>query len=204
MRKINVVKTLPESMFVAFSGGVDSVVMADVARKRGVDVTLAFYHHGNAFADTEQAFAEEYAHNNRYKIVLSRCTDKLSGSKEKFWRDSRYSWFKSISGCVATGHNLDDAVEWYLMTALQGRGQYMTYSHANVIRPMLTTKKMHILEYAKYMNLKWLEDPSNSNESFTTRNKVRSQLVPLVQDINPGIYNIVRKRCHEKAHNIVV
>lgn len=200
MQRIEVTKTLPDSIYVAFSGGVDSVVMAHTAKSRGVDVTLAFFDHGNEFAKVEHDFVHYFANKNSYKLIIGAGNSTIVGSKEKFWRDSRYNWFKSLDGTVVTGHNLNDAVEWYLMTCLRGQGQYMEYEHANVVRPLITTSKDEILSYAEFYKLEWLTDPSNDDVNFTVRNRVRKELVPIATSIDSSLFSIVKKRCHQKAH----
>ena len=196
--KLNVVKTLPPNLWIAFSGGVDSVVLTHLALSKGITVGLAHYHHGNDLADAEYRFVKQFATDHSLLLSVGWCDSAPTGSKEKFWRDSRYKFFKSVDCTVATGANLDDAVEWYLMTCLRGRGEFMPYTHANVIRPLLLTKKEKILAYAKHHNLEWFEDPNNSDPEFTQRNKVRHEILPKCLEVNPGLYNMVKKRIFEK------
>jgi tRNA(Ile)-lysidine synthase len=191
---INVVKTLPQNIYIAFSGGVDSVVLLHKAMSKNKNVTIAFFHHGNDFADIEQDFAIKTAKELNVPIIIGKCEKELFGSKEKFWRDERYKFFKSLNGTVATGHNLDDAVEWYLLTCLRGEGHFMKYINENVIRPLILTTKDDILSYAKKNNLNWLEDTSNSDPEFTYRNKIRLGILPKCLEINNGLYTTVSNK----------
>lgn len=199
---INIVKKLPKKLYVAFSGGVDSVVMTHLARDKGIDVTLAFFDHGDEYASVETSFVQQYAKNNNFNLVTERCNEQMTGSKESFWRVSRYNWFKTLDGLVATGHQLDDAVEWYLMTCLRGEGHYMPYSHSNVVRPLLKTRKTEIVKYAEQNKLSWLEDLSNQDVNFTVRNKVRHQLLPIAEEMSPGLFGIVKNKIHKKTFNV--
>lgn len=196
---VSFIRTLPHTVYVAFSGGVDSVVVAHKLISQRRDVTLAFYHHGNEFADQEESFVDSFAKDFNVPVIKGRCQERCVGSKEKFWRDSRYEFFRKIQGCVATGHNLDDAVEWYMMTAIRGEPHYMEYRHANVVRPLLLTRKSSILEYANKENLKWLEDPSNSDTSFTARNKVRHEILPACFEINPGLHTTIANQLRRRV-----
>lgn len=191
---LNVFKTLPKHLYIAFSGGVDSCALTHLACSKGIEVTLLHYHHGNALADLELSFTEEYARKMQLPLIVERCSSIPQGSREKFWRDSRYAFFKSLDGAVATGANLDDAVEWYLMTSLRGRGEFMPYSHANVVRPLLLVEKSKILAYATHHGLQWFEDPNNADPDFTARNKVRHEILPKCLEVNPGLYSTVKKK----------
>ena len=199
---MNTIKTLPQFLHIAFSGGIDSVVLTHLALSKGVKVALAHYHHGTDFSDVELEFAKKFALDNSLALTVDWCRQEQVGSKEKFWRDCRYKFFKSLDTPVATGANLDDAVEWYLMTSLRGRGEFMAYSHGNVIRPLLLVKKEKIVEYAKKHNLVWLHDDSNDNPEFTARNKIRQQILPKCFEVNPGLYTTVKKRIFEKEFTV--
>jgi tRNA(Ile)-lysidine synthase len=201
---INVVRTLPQNIYIAFSGGVDSVVLLHKALSKNKNVTLAFFHHGNDLAKDEQEFAIETANRLNIPIIIGKCNKELTGSKEKFWRDERYKFFNSLPDTVATGHHLDDVVEWYLLTCLRGEGHYIPYNNKNVIRPLLLTSKNDILEYAIENNLKWFNDVSNTDPEFTYRNKIRLEILPKCLEINPGLYttisNKIRKILSLKEH----
>lgn len=195
---LNVLRTLPKHLYVAFSGGVDSCVLAHLAQSKGIEVTLLHYHHGNALADLELSFTEAYARQVGLPLIVERCTQPVQGSREKFWRDSRYAFFKSVGGTVAVGANLDDAVEWYLLTSLRGRGEFMPYSHANVVRPLLLVEKAKILAYAAHHGLQWFEDPNNADADFTARNKIRHEILPKCLEVNPGLYSTVKKKIFDR------
>jgi tRNA(Ile)-lysidine synthase TilS/MesJ len=120
-------------------------------------------------------------------------------NKESTWRDDRYEWFHSLSGPVVTAHTLDDAVEWYMMTCLRGRGEFMSYQNKNVIRPFILTRKSELQEHAVEMNLSWWDDTTNYDPSFSLRAKVRKILVPVAEDCEPGLHTMVRRRLIEKV-----
>lgn len=115
-----IVSKLPKKMFVAVSGGVDSVATALALRDRGIDVTIAHYHHRiDDFSEQEFDFTVRFATANGFPLVVESCTEKhRQGSKEQFWRNSRRQFFTKLGGLVATGHTLDDCVEWYLYLSL--------------------------------------------------------------------------------------
>jgi tRNA(Ile)-lysidine synthetase-like protein len=190
-------------LYVAVSGGVDSMAILHHL-KRKFDVTvLHFIHNDSDTAYQEFQFVYEYCVTNNipaiYKFQKEERTPKQS--QEEYWRNGRYDFFKNIKGTVVTGHTLDDAVEWYLFSAFNGLGKFMEYSHANVIRPYLTTKKEDIVHYAKRNNVIWLEDESNVDVSFAARNRIRHNILPEVLKVNPGIYKVVKKRILQKVND---
>ena len=81
----------------------------------------------------------------------------------------------------------------------------MSHSNGNVIRPLITTRKSRIVEYARAHQLEWLEDPSNSDPEFATRNYIRTNLIDPALGVNPGLFNMVARNIQrltrEKAHH---
>lgn len=203
---MNVLRTLPNKVIVAFSGGIDSSVMLHLALKNR-EVVLGTFDHKNETSDQEIAFAEEVSSNFNIPLIIGSTQEHYSkgDSKEKFWSKCRNDWFNSLQHSVVTGHNLDDALEWYLMTSLTGNGgYYMDYSNKNVLRPLLCITKKEIIDYATKYNVKYISDPTNDDLSFNLRNKVRHELVPIVSKINPGIYSTIRRNIIRKTSTVVI
>lgn len=200
---MHVLKTLPDTVAVAVSGGVDSLVLLHWLSQRR-EVTAVHYKHDSDFAEQEYTFVSKFcqAHGINLITQTQKPTSQQNLSQEEYWRRDRYEFFKSISMPVCTGHTLDDAVEWYLFSSLNGQGHYMEYSHANVIRPLLITRKTELLEYAITNHIEWLEDPSNSDVDFAARNRIRHEIIPAALKVNPGLYTMVRKRIVKKVNNV--
>ena len=56
----------------------------------------------------------------------------------------------------------------------------------NIIRPLLCLSRKDILEYLKDRGLKYVDDSTN-NEDLYTRNKIRLNIIPLLETINPSV-----------------
>lgn len=207
---INLFRKLPKDIGIAFSGGIDSSVLLDIALRQNKNVTILTYHHS-----TEQSSKEVY-HSIEIKkqygipliIVAQRELPKPGESREAFWSKQRKEWFNSLDMNVVTGHNLNDAAEWYLMTAVIGKGgQYIDYSNKNVSRPLLVTPRVVIEQYAEKNKLNCIIDESNTDVTFAKRNLVRAELLPKVLEINPGFLNTIKrniiKREREKDLKII-
>lgn len=198
MAKFHYTKSVPEKIYVACSGGADSVACADILASWR-DVTLLHYHHGEAVGDHERNMVEKLANKLNVPLITAEYTgEPIVSNKESQWRENRYRWFHSFDVPVVVAHTLDDAVETYLMTCLRGQGQYMNYNKGNVIRPFLLTRKQALLSHLAEHGVQWFEDPSNADEGFALRNRIRHTLVPVVADIEPGVYNMVRRRIIER------
>jgi tRNA(Ile)-lysidine synthase len=103
---------------------------------------------------------------------------------------------------VVTGHNLNDAAEWYLMTALIGKGgQYINYSNKNVSRPLLVTSRAIIEAYAKSNNVNYIVDGTNFDINFNKRNLVRAQLLPKVLEFNQGFLNTIKRNIIKRENS---
>lgn len=118
---------------------------------------------------------------------------------EEWWSNHRNDWFHSFEDPVATGHHLDDALEWYVMTCARGEGHWMSYSNQNVIRPLLTNPKSELYEYAEFHGLEYITDPNNFNAEWSLRTAVRNKLVPkIIETFGKGYYTMVKKKLIEK------
>lgn len=178
--------------------------MAHLAMRMNRDICLVYFNHGDFVSDFELETVEKFAYTHKLPLYSWNNDDvESSTSREKSWRDARYKVFHSLDGPIATGHNLDDAVEWYMLTCLRGRGEFMEYSNKNVIRPLILTKKTDIYKYAETYGIDWYEDPSNLNVEWTSRNRIRHNILPECLKINPGLYSIVKKRIFNKTLGMI-
>lgn len=189
----------PQDVYLAFSGGIDSVALLHNLIKRKFKVTLLHVHHNTKWCDEERNFAIDTAKECGIDLVTFTIPkyDK-STSLESFWSKHRNDIFLSMDKPVLTGHNLDDAIEWYMMSTFQGTVKLLNYQNRNILRPMLGIRKADIVKYVDFFKLKYLEDPTNEDLNFNLRNKVRHALLPNVEMIFPGIAKTVLRLIREK------
>lgn len=194
MSKWTYAKSVPEKLYVACSGGIDSVATAAILSEWR-DVTLLHFSHTDHAAVKELEIVSNLAYQLNVPLITGYQTkEQKAGNTEAQWRDARYDWFHSLDMPVATGHTLDDAVEWYLMTCLRGRGEFMPIENKNVFRPFLLTEKTDLVVYALKHGLTWWDDPTNHDPAFSLRSRVRNRLVPVAEECEPGLKNIVKRR----------
>ncbi len=192
---IHVQGKIPRTVYVAFSGGVDSVAVVDFLR-RNHTVVLAHINHGNEISSAEQAFVEQFAEKRQLPLLLKqgKAEKPADESWEEHWRNERYQFLHSINGTVITCHHLDDCVETWLWNMCNGRDQTIAYRNVNVIRPFRTTRKSEFVDWCQRKQLAWYEDPTNANPQFAVRNYIRHVMVPAAMKVNPGIHTTIRNK----------
>jgi len=195
---IRFIKNLPRKCTIAFSGGIDSVVIFDFLSRGKRDIDLAFFHHGTVNSDQAEKFVQSFANKHNLRLQVGRISSDRPAdvSPEEFWRNERYKFLHSLSGPVITGHHLDDAVETWIFTSLHGQSKLIPYSKENVIRPFLLTPKSEFKDWAKRKDLSWCEDESNEDLKYM-RNLIRHKIVPEALKVNPGLRTVLKKKYEE-------
>ena len=185
---------LPRKCVVAFSGGVDSVAVADFLLNGKREVHLAFFHHGTKTSGEAEKFAKEFARQRQVTLSIGRIGNEkpVGESMEEYWRNERYRYLSMYDYPVITAHHLGDAVETWIFNSLHGNPRIMPYKRGNVIRPFLVTPKQELIDWAQRHNLSWCEDESNNDLKYM-RNLIRHKIVPEALKVNPGLDKVVKK-----------
>jgi len=191
---IKVQGKLPRSLFLACSGGIDSMSALDFL-SRNHTINLAFFDHGTSTSTEAREFVtkmcSKYNCNFTYgKISRDR---KQRESQEEYWRNERYAFFNSLPGTVVTGHHLDDCVETWLWSSMNGTGKIIPYENKNVVRPFRLNKKKDLKLWCELKNVPFLEDKTNKDTTFT-RNYIRHKLMPHALKVNPGLHKVIKKK----------
>ncbi len=182
---------------IAFSGGVDSVVISHFLKQGKKNFDLYFFNHGDNNDVDALNFALEWADKLEVQLHTNDIVTPLKAS-EGVWRDSRYTWLESFKDLpIITGHNLEDIVSGYVMFWIKGQEKFIPVERNNIKRPFLLTSKNSILDYAEKYNLKWHEEEYNHNLSFD-RVKVNKKVLPSIYEINPNFDNKIKNIFIEK------
>jgi tRNA(Ile)-lysidine synthase len=192
---------------VGVSGGADSLCLIHLLRqicgpgKRypGVELQAAHLNHMLRGAEGEHD-AQVVAHTMETwgvpftlgKIDVPALARREKRSLEDAARVARYRFLREVAGGqpIAVAHHADDQVETLLLHWLRGSGLAglvgMPPRQGDIIRPLLVISRAEILAYCREHALTPLEDLSNRDPRFL-RNRVRHELLPLLQELNPAI-----------------
>jgi tRNA(Ile)-lysidine synthetase-like protein len=163
---------------VACSGGPDSMALLHFCRVGRKDITVLHFQHGESdFSKLSRCLVEDYCSDHE----LPLCVTKLPYGTEAEWHDMRSQYYQMSEAQVVTGHTLDDAIEWYLITAFKGNPSYTPVVNGKVFRPMLNTNRSSIRDYADRNKVPYLVDPTNIGK-FNDRAKLRTHLPALLGD----------------------
>lgn len=185
---------------LAFSAGSDSTALFFLLLEHEIPFDIAIVDYGMREQSKEEvAYAKELA--NKYHCNIHLYTaERIEKNFEANARAIRYSFFeKTIAehnyDNLLTAHHLGDRFEWMLMQFCKGAGcveiagmqELQQRDNYTLVRPLLEYDKSELLKYLQQNELKYFEDNSNLDESFT-RNSFRHQHTnPLLEKYRPGI-----------------
>jgi tRNA(Ile)-lysidine synthase len=194
------------SFLLTVSGGIDSVVMSHLFSTCGLKFAIAhcnFQLRGDE-SDGDQVFVEKLARQFNAPIHVIKFDTRSYAAEKKISiqmaaRDLRYEWFEKLASAhgydlIATGHNRNDVVETMLLNLARGTGirglMGIRPLHNRIIRPLLFASRKQISEYAAENNLQWRDDSSNTETKYH-RNKIRHDIIPAFEEINPAFMDNV-------------
>lgn len=203
MVKLQIFRSLPKQVFVACSGGVDSVALALFLKNSGKTVVLLYYQHpDDDLALEEKKFVANFAKQFNFSLITSNHVEyEKTTSREEWWRLNRLYFFSQFNEKILTGHHLDDALEWYLHTAFMGEPHYMKYESETTRKPFLLEKKKDIEQwmFENYPEVEYVIDKTNFDPLFSTRNWIRNKVIQEILPIAPGLYTSVANKIREKG-----
>jgi tRNA(Ile)-lysidine synthase len=186
---------------VAFSGGVDSTVLAHLLvkqRRQLGSLRLAHVDHGLQPASAGWSLrCAELARQWRVPFVpLDARIVRGKSSPEAAARDARYALLARAmepGEVLVTAQHRDDQAETLLLQLLRGAGvaglaampAFVPFAQGFLARPLLAVARADLEATARAAGLRWIDDPSNADTRFS-RNFVRHRLMPLIREHWPG------------------
>ena len=209
--KINTLWNKEDKIAIALSGGVDSIVLFHllVTEYRDSYKELVVFHinHGLREESYEEAeFVERFVKDfdvtfYKEELNMSDLERDSHTSEEMLARELRYQAFNKMAKLegvtkLLTAHHKNDQVENILMRLLTGRSidhslaicEEIEMAGLTIYRPLLNSLKAELEEYAKEKNLHYYVDATNFDTDYT-RNNIRHNIVPLLNDINSGSFD---------------
>ena len=188
-------------VLVALSGGADSTALLLIMKELGykLEALHCNFHLRGEESNRDQSFVEELCKEQNVPLSVQHFhTEKVAKERgisiEMAARDLRYDWFREEmkarkATCIAVAHHRDDQAETLLLNLLRGTGLRglagMQASHEGIIRPLLCLSREEILQFLESREQSYVTDSSNSERAFL-RNRIRLDLIPLLQSINPS------------------
>lgn len=196
-------------LLVALSGGLDSVVLADLLRRSGYSLVLlhANFNLRGPESLRDRDFVEMLGRGWQIKTIIKdfdtqAYAEENNLSTQVAARNLRYDWFdrllsddnivdnKTAPRRLLTAHHADDDLETLLLNFFRGTGfrglRGIPDRREKIIRPLLSFRKAELQQYAVEQQLQWVEDSSNE-EDYYTRNFLRHRLIPLLKEQFPAV-----------------
>ena len=196
-----------DKTILALSGGIDSMVLADLLQKAKVEFVAAHcnFHLRGEESDGDEQFVREFAEKHGIQCFVKHFETEKYGAEngisiEMAARDLRYAWFEELRqqlsyDKITVAHHADDQAETFFINLLRGAGlrglKGMQPQNGVIIRPLLWASREQIHQYAVENQILWREDHTNA-ETIYLRNKIRNQLLPTFDELHPearqGLY----------------
>ncbi len=204
-----------DSILAGVSGGPDSVTLLHVLHslKKEYSLNILIAHLDHKFRGEESAgdrkFCEGLAKKYNLEIIweeidVPKIAEEKKISPEEAARFERYDFFKRIAkergmDKIAVGHTRDDQAETVLMRIIRGAGMkglggispVKDMRGNKIIRPLIEISRKEVEDFISESGLKFRKDSSNE-KSIYTRNKIRLELIPLLEkEFNSNIKEVL-------------
>jgi len=197
------------TLIVAFSGGQDSMCLlhALAHSHRGLNLLAVHVDHGlraNSADDAERALALASA----VGVAAQVCRVTVAREKKSLQaaaRSARYAALTQAANdhaatAIVVAHTADDQAETVLLNLLRGSGLLGIASmrmderrgNTRLVRPLLRVPRSTTLAYCQHFGLNLVEDASNCTRAYT-RNRVRLDLLPLLEQFNPAVRSVLAR-----------
>ena len=202
------------SFLLAVSGGMDSMCMADLFIKTVGADAFAIAHCNFSLrgeeSDGDEMLVREWAGKNGVRLFVKRFQTAEYAldngiSIEMAARDLRYAWFAELCaehgyGVLSVAHNANDNAETLMLNLLRGTGLNGLHGMAEVqlgekhvvFRPLLEYTRKQIEGYVLAHRVPYRHDSSNF-ESDYKRNKIRNDVFPVFEKINPSVVRTLNR-----------
>jgi tRNA(Ile)-lysidine synthase len=192
-------------LIIAVSGGPDSMALLHgAARLVATDavawrLSAAHLDHGlRADSSDDARFVADASAALGVPCTVSR--NDVAGASareggrsiEEAGRDARYAFFQSEAGddgWIATGHTADDSAETVLINLMRGAGSAglggIPARRDRIVRPLIAERRDWVRSRLDAARVAYRTDASNADPAYL-RNRVRHELLPLMEAVRPG------------------
>jgi tRNA(Ile)-lysidine synthase len=119
-------------------------------------------------------------------------------SIEEAGREARYRFLDEVAAehgaSIATAHTADDAAETVLLNLLRGAGptgvRGIPQRRGRIVRPLIVERRAKLRAALDAAGIAYRDDPSNADPAYL-RNRVRHELLPLMETLRPGAVDAI-------------
>lgn len=213
------------------SGGADSTALlvglhaVNQRRRCGWTLHVAHLDHGlRAEAASDAEFVAETAASMRLDCTIERADVAVAAKRaregvEETGRRLRYEFLERTAehvgaGFVAVGHNADDQVETVLYNIVRGTGlrglagmaarrPIREASPVQLVRPLLSFQRDELRAFLQHRGVPYRHDQTNDDADAATRNRIRLEVLPLLEDrVNPEVAAAVLRLASQAAETV--
>ncbi|AKN33023.1 PP-loop domain protein [Clostridium carboxidivorans P7] len=203
-----------DKVIVAVSGGPDSMsllhILYSLRKQLNIELCAAHVNHclrGNE-SDKDEEYVKEFCEklNIEFRsksVDINKIMKMQNISCESAGRNARYDFFNDLkkelnAQKIAIAHNANDQAETILMRIMRGTGLEGLVGIKAVrdnifVRPLIDVTRHEIEEYCCKENINPRIDKTNL-ETIYSRNKVRLELIPYIQEnFNKDIIKVLNR-----------
>lgn len=193
---------------VALSGGADSVALLLLLLDLGyaVEAVHCNFHLRGAESDRDEAFVERLCNAKGVVLHLAHFDTLAYASLHKVSiemaaRNLRYAHFEQLrrdigAAAVCVAHHRNDNVETVLMNLVRGTGIHGLVGirpvNGTIVRPLLCVSREDIECYLRSIGQDYVTDSTNL-VADVTRNKIRLNVIPMLEKINPKVVESIQR-----------
>lgn len=190
----------PSRYVIAFSGGLDSSVLAHALASAKTPVLAVHIDHGlQDESEDWNRHCEAFAGSLGITYRCDTVAVQLESGKgpEGSARDARYSALHDMlepGDWLLSAHHREDQAETLLLNLVRGSGPagiagigaVRRFGPGWLVRPLLQFERADLRAYAELHDIHWIEDPSNADTRFD-RNFLRHEVLPCLKTRWPDI-----------------
>ena len=199
---------------LAVSGGMDSMCMLDLFSQVVPVEDFAVAHCNFSLrgeeSDGDQGLVESRARELGVRVFVKRFeTEAFAREKgvsiEMAARELRYAWFAELCqehgfGALVVAHNANDNAETLLLNLLRGTGlnglhgmlEVQWMAQLTIFRPLLEVTRKQIEGYVMARRVAYRDDSTNF-ESDYKRNRIRNEVFPVFEKVNPSFVKTLNR-----------
>lgn len=190
-------------LLVALSGGADSVALLLVLEDLGYNLQALHcnFHLRGEESDRDERFVTDLCQQHNIPLCIRHFDTTTYATEHKVSiemaaRELRYEWFNEQRQAlnaqhIVVAHHRNDQAETLLLNIIRGTGLRglagMKYTNGFICRPMLDVSREEILDYLSHKGQDYVTDSTNL-ERDAMRNKLRLDILPALQTLNPSIH----------------